>query len=42
MKISGSLIFKILSTLEFIFDLFFTKEDKSVEPKKEEKNEDKN
>ena len=35
MKISGSLIFKILNTLEIIFDFFMQKSDKKkVERKK--------
>lgn len=43
MKISGSLIFKILSTLEIIFDFFMQRSDKKeVKRKKIKENEDKN
>lgn len=43
MKISGSLVFKILSTLEIIFDFFMQKSDKKkVERKKVKDNENKN
>lgn len=43
MKISGDLVFKILSTLEIIFDFFMQRSDKKkVERKKAKKNEDEN
>ena len=43
MKISTSLVFKLLNTLEIIFDFFMQKSDKKkVERKKAKKNEDKN
>lgn len=43
MKIKGSLVFKILSTLEIIFDFFMQRSNKKeVERKKVKDNEDKN